>query len=174
MNDRDILDKLTLRIAGALQESVVDGTGIRYVIFAQGCPFHCKGCHNPQSWDFKGGVEVKLSRLYDEFISDPLLSGVTFSGGEPFMQPLPLAEFAKAAKHLGMSVWSYTGFTYEKLIRDPQRFELLKQLDILVDGPFVLEKKSLELDFRGSSNQRIIDVQKSLKAGAPVLAEGFH
>ncbi|MDD6317898.1 MAG: anaerobic ribonucleoside-triphosphate reductase activating protein [Succinatimonas hippei] len=174
MTDLEVLDQTSLRIAGAISESIVDGPGIRYVIFTQGCPFHCKGCHNPQSWDMRGGMVVRLSQLWNEMIGNPLITGVTFSGGEPFMQPEPLMVFAKAARNIGLSVWSYTGFIYEKLVTDPKRKELLTLLDVLVDGPFVLEKKSLELDFRGSSNQRIIDVKKSLKAGSPVLAEGFN
>lgn len=174
MTDLELLDQTSLRIAGAISESIVDGPGIRYVIFTQGCPFHCKGCHNPQSWDLKGGMVVRLSALWKEMVADPLLTGVTFSGGEPFIQPKPLAVYARAARNLGISVWSYTGFTYEKLIQDPDRVELLKLLDVLVDGPFEIAKKSLELDFRGSANQRIIDVPKSLKAGHVVLAEGFN
>jgi anaerobic ribonucleoside-triphosphate reductase activating protein len=174
MTDLELLDQTSLRIAGAISESIVDGPGIRYVIFTQGCPFHCNGCHNPQSWDLQGGMVVRLSQLWNEMIADPLLTGVTFSGGEPFIQPAPLAVYARAAKNIGLSVWSYSGFTFEKLIEDPARLELLKLVDVLVDGPFVLSKKSLELDFRGSSNQRIIDVPKSLKAGRAVLAEGFN
>ncbi len=174
MTDLELLDHTTLRIAGAVQESIVDGPGIRYVIFTQGCPFHCKGCHNEQSWDLKGGLEVNLGVLYDEMTSNPLVTGVTFSGGEPFIQPEPLTVFAKIAKSQGYSIWSYTGFTFDKLLTDPKRRALLELLDVVVDGPFVLEKKSLELDFRGSSNQRIIDVHKSLLSGKVILAEGFN
>ncbi len=174
MTDLELLDHTTLRIAGAVQESIVDGPGIRYVIFTQGCPFHCKGCHNEQSWDLKGGLEVNLGVLYDEMTSNPLVTGVTFSGGEPFIQPEPLTVFAKIAKSQGYSLWSYTGFTFDKLLTDPKRRALLELLDVVVDGPFVLEKKSLELDFRGSSNQRIIDVHKSLLSGKVILAEGFN
>lgn len=173
MSDLDILDQSTLRIAGAVQESIVDGPGIRYVIFTQGCPFHCKGCHNQQSWDFNGGLEVRLKVLYDEMKRDPLVGGVTFSGGEPFIQPKPLTVFAKIVKAQGYSLWSYTGFTFEKLLDNPDRKALLEQLDVVVDGQFILSKKSLDLDFRGSSNQRIIDVQQSLKTGKIVLASGF-
>ncbi|HAH70944.1 MAG TPA: anaerobic ribonucleoside-triphosphate reductase activating protein [Succinivibrionaceae bacterium] len=173
MSDLDILDQTTLRIAGAVQESIVDGPGIRYVIFTQGCPFHCQGCHNQQSWDLNGGLEVRLKVLYDEMKRDPLVSGVTFSGGEPFIQPKPLTVFAKIVKAQGYSLWSYTGFTFEKLLDNPDRRGLLEQLDVVVDGQFILSKKSLELDFRGSSNQRIIDVQQSLKTGKIVLSPGF-
>ncbi len=174
MTDLELLDHTTLRIAGAVQESIVDGPGIRYVIFTQGCPFHCKGCHNEQSWDLKGGLEVSLGVLYDEMASNPLVTGVTFSGGEPFIQPEPLTVFAKIAKSHGYSLWSYTGFTFDKLLQDPKRRALLELLDVVVDGPFVIEKKSLQLDFRGSSNQRIIDVPKSLHFGKVILAAGFN
>lgn len=173
MTDLELLDHTTLRIAGAVQESIVDGPGIRYVIFTQGCPFHCKGCHNEQSWDLKGGLEVNLGVLYDEMTSNPLVTGVTFSGGEPFIQPEPLTVFSKIARAHGYSLWSYTGFTFDKLITDPKRRALLELLDVVVDGPFMIEKKSLELDFRGSSNQHIIDVQKSLQEGKMILAQGY-
>lgn len=173
MTDLELLDHTSLRIAGAVQESIVDGPGIRYVIFTQGCPFHCKGCHNEQSWDLKGGLEVNLGVLYDEMTSNPLVTGVTFSGGEPFIQPEPLTVFAKIARAHGYSLWSYTGFTFDKLITDPKRRALLELLDVVVDGPFMIEKKSLELDFRGSSNQHIIDVQKSLLEGKMILAQGY-
>ncbi len=176
MNDKDlsILDTTTIRIAGAVNESIVDGPGIRYVIFTQGCPFHCKGCHNPQAQSLSGGMDVKLRVLYDEFISNPLIKGVTFSGGEPFIQTGPLSILAKILRSKGYSIWSYSGFVYEKLVSDPIYRRLLDELDVLVDGPFVLAKKSMELDFRGSSNQRIINVQESLKQNKVILMEGFH
>ena len=173
MNDLELLDRTTLRIAGAIQESIVDGPGIRYVIFTQGCNFHCKGCHNQQSWDLKGGIEVKMRVLYEEFRSNPLITGITFSGGEPFLQAEPLTIFARFAKEQGYSLWAYSGFTFDKLLSDPKRKALLQLLDVVVDGPFILSKKSLQIDFRGSTNQRIIDVQKSLKEGSVILAEGY-
>ncbi|MBO5566300.1 MAG: anaerobic ribonucleoside-triphosphate reductase activating protein [Succinivibrio sp.] len=173
-DDLAILDQTSLRIAGAVQESIVDGPGIRYTIFVQGCPFRCKGCHNPQSQPLVGGVEVNLRVLYDEIHSNVLTTGVTFSGGEPFLQPLPLAVMAQVLKKEHYSLWSYSGFTFDKLLEDPNKVKLLQYLDVVVDGPFVLSQKSLELDFRGSRNQRIIDVQKSLKNGEVVLAEGFN
>lgn len=169
----NLLDNTTIRIAGAVKESIVDGPGIRYVVFTQGCPFHCKGCHNVQAQSLTGGVDVKLRVLYDEIKENPLVKGVTFSGGEPFIQSTPLSVFADILKSEGYNLWSYTGFLYEKLSSDPIYKRLLEKLDVLVDGPFVLAKKSLELDFRGSSNQRIIDVQKSLKSNKVVLMEGF-
>ncbi len=172
--DVSVLDTLTIRIAGAVKESIVDGPGIRYVIFTQGCPLHCKGCHNPQAQPLNGGIDVKLSVLYDEFKDNPLIKGVTFSGGEPFIQASNLAVFAKFLRAKNYSIWSYSGFIYEKLVADPIYRRLIDQIDVLVDGPFVLAKKSLELDYRGSSNQRIIDVKKSLEAKHAVLLEGFE
>ncbi len=165
----NILGDSRLRIAGAIQESIVDGPGIRYTIFTQGCPFRCKGCHNPQSQPRDGGLEVKLSVLYDEIRQNPLTTGVTFSGGEPFLQAKRLVPLARVIKSDGYSLWSYTGYLFEKLLLIPEARELLNWIDTVVDGPFILEKKSLMLDFRGSSNQRIIDVQASLKQGVTVL-----
>ncbi len=171
--DGELLDITSLRIAGAVSESIVDGPGIRYTVFTQGCPFHCKGCHNPQSQPLNGGITVKLRALYNEIKADPLTTGVTFSGGEPFIQPAPLAVFARILRKEGYNLWAYSGFTFEKLVEDDHRLELLKLLDVVVDGPFVLKYKSLEIDFRGSANQRIIDVQASLEKGYAVLAPDF-
>ena len=176
MNTQDaynILGDNKLRIAGAVQESIVDGPGIRYTIFTQGCPFRCKGCHNPQSQPLDGGLEVKLSVLYDEIKQNPLTTGVTFSGGEPFIQARRLLPLAKVVKNENYSLWSYTGFLFEKLLEKSEARELLNWIDVVVDGPFILEKKSLMIDFRGSSNQRIIDVQASLNQGSIVLMKDY-
>ncbi|MCK0525513.1 MULTISPECIES: anaerobic ribonucleoside-triphosphate reductase activating protein [unclassified Anaerobiospirillum] len=171
--DLKLLDSTTLKIAGVVTESIVDGPGIRYTIFTQGCPFHCKGCHNPQSQPLKGGLDVKLRVFYDEIKQNPLISGVTFSGGEPFIQAGALAILARVLKAEGYSVWSYSGYTFDKLERDDKFRSLLEQLDVVVDGPYVQSKHSLEIDFRGSTNQRIIDVPKSLAQDKIILAEGF-
>lgn len=171
--DLKILDVTTVKIAGVVTESIVDGPGIRYTIFTQGCPFHCKGCHNPQSQPLKGGIDVKLRILYNEIKNNPLITGITFSGGEPFIQPKPLSIFAKILRAEGYTIWSYSGFTFDKLVNDDHRRELLEQLDVVVDGPFVQSKASLDIDFRGSTNQRIIDVKKSLAEDKVVLMEGF-
>ena len=173
--DQDLkaLENTTLKIAGVVTESIVDGPGIRYTIFTQGCPFHCKGCHNPQSQPLKGGMDVKLKIFYDEIKQNPLVTGVTFSGGEPFIQAGALSLLAKVLKREGYSVWSYSGYTYDKLERDDKFCSLLEQIDVLVDGPYVQSKHSMDIDFRGSTNQRIIDVPKSLAQDKVVLAEGF-
>ena len=162
---------MELRINDTVEESIVDGPGIRYAIFVQGCPHHCPGCHNPQTHDFAGGRIVDTDTLLDEIREDPLLDGVTFSGGEPFCQAAPLAVLGRQIKALGMDLMSYSGFTFEQLyaMRDRDGIgDLLSVIDILVDGRFEEDKRSLELRFRGSSNQRIIDIPASLAAGHAV------
>ena len=164
-----------LRISGIEPESIVDGPGIRYVIFVQGCPHGCAGCHNPQTHDFQGGHERETEKMLEEIRRNPLLSGVTFSGGEPFCQPEALAELGKKIKEMGLNLVCYTGYTFEELLArartEPFVMELLMLTDILIDGRFVLEEKSLMLKFRGSRNQRILNVSASLKAGRPVETE---
>lgn len=161
-----------LRISGTVNESTVDGPGFRYVIFTQGCPHHCKGCHNPQTWNFDGGILVDINVLLDEIKRNKLLSGVTFSGGEPFMQPKELTNIAKEVHKMGLNVISFTGFVYEDLLKmDEDILELLRNIDILIDGPFIEELHNLKLYFRGSSNQRFIDVKKSLEQGKTIEIE---
>ena len=153
---------MKIRIAGIISESVTDGEGLRYVIFTQGCPHHCFGCHNPKTHSFAGGYEVDTDFLKKEIFENPLLAGVTFSGGEPFCQPKPLAELAKAVRSRGLNVWSYTGYTLEALREknDEDINALLANLDVLVDGKFEMDLKDLTLPFRGSSNQRIIRLKE--------------
>lgn len=156
-----------LRIAGVIDESIVDGPGLRFVIFTQGCPHHCPGCQNPQTHDFAGGQEVKISTLLADVQADPLISGVTLSGGEPFCQPKALAELVRVLRQGGKHIMAYTGYTWEQLLQmdDPDVYELLKQCDVLVDGPFIEAQRDLTLQFRGSRNQRLIDVPASLRDG---------
>lgn len=165
----------TLRIAGTVNDSIVDGPGLRLAIFTQGCPHHCKGCHNPQTHDFDGGNDVTLESLLDMLKSDPLLDGVTYSGGEPFCQAKQLYELGLEVKKLGMNVITYTGYTFEYLLEhsdDENCYEkLLSVTDYLIDGPFELDKRNILLKFRGSSNQRIIDVKKSLQQKKAVETE---
>ena len=160
----------TLKIAGVVGESITDGPGLRTAIFAQGCPHRCEGCHNPQTHDFGAGELVDTGELLAEIKRNPLLSGVTFTGGEPFCQAAALAELGEGIKALGLELAAYTGFTWEELLaeNDPGRMRLLSLLDVLIDGRFVLAERSLELKFKGSRNQRTIDVQKSLRAGEVV------
>lgn len=164
----------TLRIAGTVGESIVDGPGIRYVIFTQGCPHGCPGCHNPETHDFAGGHEIDTETLLAEIRRNGLVSGVTFSGGEPFEQAEALLPLARQLKADGRHLMAYSGYTYEQLIADSRAGVrgLLEQLDLLVDGRYEAEHRSLELRFRGSTNQRVLDVPASLAEGAAHPAAG--
>lgn len=159
---------MKLRIAGTVNDSIVDGEGIRFVVFVQGCIHNCPGCHNPQTHDFSKGNEVDTDDLLSKIKANPLLDGVTFSGGEPFCQPEPLCDLAKKVKELGLNIVCYSGYTFEELIELSKDNVYIKKLlyltDILIDGRFILEKRNLLLKFRGSDNQRIIDVKKSLES----------
>lgn len=159
-----------IRIAGIIEESITDGPGYRYTIFTQGCKHNCKGCHNPETWNFNGGKTIEVDRLYNNILKDPLLEGITFSGGDPMYQPLECMELASLVKlHGGLTIWCYTGFTYEEVLEDSDKRRFLEYIDVLVDGPFVESEKSLDLTFKGSRNQRIIDVKKSLTSGEVVI-----
>ncbi len=158
-----------MRIAGLTQDSIVDGPGFRFTVFVQGCTHHCEGCHNPQTHDPMGGKEMTTEEIIREMRSNPLTDGLTLSGGEPFDQSEDCLTLARAAKESGLNVWSYSGYLFEKLLADEKKSQLLKELDVLVDGPFVLSQRSLALAWRGSRNQRVIDVPKSLAAGEVVL-----
>ena len=163
----------TIRLFGLVTDSIVDGPGYRTSVFVQGCPHHCEGCHNPESWDFGGGREWQLDEVEKRFSANPLLSGITLSGGEPSHQPGPCAELARRAHGYGLNVWMYSGYTLEQLWEraesDRELDILLHEVDVLVDGPFILAQRSLELDYCGSRNQRLIDVQKSIQNGTVVL-----
>ncbi len=152
-----------LRLCGIEPESIVDGPGFRYVVFVQGCPHNCKGCHNPQSHDFEGGYDRSIESIVEEIKENPLLTGVTFSGGEPFCQAEGLYNLATEVKKLNKNIYVYSGFTYEQLMKkeDPYIKKLLGVCDVLIDGPYIEEKRNLLLKFRGSENQRIIDLKKS-------------
>ena len=167
-----------IRLAGVVRESIVDGPGIRLTVFTQGCPHHCQGCHNPQTHDFNGGYVSNTDNIFKAVQQNPMLQGVTFSGGEPFMQCEPLCELAQKCHQLGLNIMVYTGFTFEQLQagfdQHPQWKELLENADILVDGKFVYKEKSMLLPFRGSKNQRILDVPQSLKQKKAVLMENLN
>ncbi|HHW71206.1 MAG TPA: anaerobic ribonucleoside-triphosphate reductase activating protein [Clostridiales bacterium] len=164
-----------LRIAGIERESIVDGPGIRFVVFAQGCKHRCRGCHNPQTHSFDGGTLVDIDEIMSMICKNPLLDGLTFSGGEPFEQAKTFAELAKMAKSNNLNIITYTGYRYEEIMEGlPSKIgweDLLRQTDILIDGKFDIKQKSMLLKFRGSKNQRAIDVEQSLKQEKIVLAE---
>lgn len=162
---------MKLRLAGITRESVVDGPGIRAVVFAQGCPHRCKGCHNPETHDTRGGRTLSLDEVIEQVRLTPIVRGVTFSGGEPFMQARGFALLGRRMKHMGLDVITYTGYTWEALTSTgvPSGWgELLDVTDLLVDGPFVEGEKDTGIAFRGSRNQRIIDVRESLRLGTVV------
>ncbi len=159
-----------MRIANYIQDSIVDGKGLRFTLFTQGCPHRCEGCHNPQTHDFDGGREMSTDEIVAIILKNPLTDGVTFSGGEPFAQARDCAAIARAVREKGLNIWAYSGYTFEQLLAgsDDMR-ELLSLCDVLVDGPFILAQRSLSLKWRGSANQRVLDVPKSLAAGEAVL-----
>ena len=158
-----------LELSGIVSDSIVDGPGIRTTFFSQGCPHHCPGCHNPETWEFGCGTMVPVEDLVDVVRSNPLCKGVTFSGGEPFAQAAGFAKLAKLLKEKGYEVASYSGYTFEELLEGSEdQKALLAAIDILIDGPFLMAEKSLEIAFRGSRNQRILDVKKSLAEGRAV------
>lgn len=160
-----------MRIAGTVQDSIVDGPGFRFTVFTQGCSHHCPGCHNPQTHDPSGGTEHTVEELLERMRSNPLTDGLTLSGGEPFEQPEDCLLLVQGAHESDLNVWSYTGYLFE-FLRDQgteAQKALLRELDVLVDGPFLLEQRTLSLPWRGSRNQRVIDVPKSLENGDVVL-----
>lgn len=163
---------MNIRVAGLVNDSIVDGPGFRFTVFTQGCPHACPGCHNPQTHDFSAGTDSETDDILAQIRKNPLLDGVTLSGGEPFCQSKACAEIARNARKLGLNIWSYSGYTFEELVSGKEEWrELLQELDVLVDGRFELEKRTLECRFRGSWNQRLIDVQASLKQGKAIGIE---
>lgn len=164
---------VSMRLYGLVTDSIVDGPGFRTAIFTQGCPHHCEGCHNPGSHAFDAGTVWTLDDIEKKFTGNPLLEGITLSGGEPFAQPAACWELARRAHAKGLTVWVYSGYTYEKLCDMAQTDEavnaLLNEADVLVDGPFLLKERSLELNFCGSRNQRLIDLKKTRAQNAVVL-----
>ena len=158
---------MEIRIAGTINDSVVDGDGYRFTVFTQGCPHHCPGCHNPATHPATGGRDADTDEILSLIDANPLLDGITFSGGEPFLQPAPLTKLARQAHARGLDVWSYTGFTLEDLLsrNNPAIDALLKEIDVLVDGRYEEKLRDLTLNFRGSANQRVIDMNAYRKTG---------
>lgn len=167
----------TIRLFGTAPDSIVDGPGLRYSVFTQGCAHNCPGCHNQDSQPFDGGVLTSVDVVMAEIESNKLIQGVTLSGGEPFDQPAPCAEIARRCKAAHLSVWAYSGYLYEDLMEkaktDPDIESLLATIDVLVDGPFVQSMHSYELKWRGSRNQRLIDMGKTRSQGKVVLWEPY-
>ena len=164
---------MEIRLAGIVPESIVDGPGYRLAVFVQGCPLACPGCHNPKTHDFAGGYLSDTDQIIAQMGKNPLVRGVTLTGGEPMMQAEALCEVASAAKAKGMNVWCYTGYTLETLQREnnPARMRLLEHVDVLVDGPYIAHERSLELNYCGSRNQRLIDMHATRATGEICLYE---
>lgn len=165
---------MNIRLAAPLQcDSVVDGYGVRTVIWTQGCSHNCPFCQNPQTHAFDGGIVYTLDEIKKELDNLPKQDGITLSGGDPLYQIEAVTEIAKYAKKIGLNIWCYTGFTYEEIIKmsekNPKYLEFLNNIDVLVDGRFEIAKKSMNVLFRGSTNQRLIDVKKTLKYKKVIL-----
>ena len=162
---------MQIRLAGVVPESIVDGPGYRYAVFVQGCPHGCPGCHNPQTHDPEGGYLADTSEIIAKLGRNPLVRGVTLTGGEPMLQAGALLEVAQAAREKGLSVWCYTGFTLEQLLSEGRsdRLALLDAVDVLVDGPYIAHERSLDLLYCGSKNQRLIDMNATRKTGEITL-----
>lgn len=162
-----------IRLSGIAYESLVNGPGVRRVFFSQGCKHNCEGCFNPDTHDFSGGEEKDMDELINDVLENPFIKGVTFSGGDPFERAEDFAYMAKAFQNNGKNVWSYTGYTFEYILENLDKRkgwrELIENIDVLVDGKFEIDKKQDGLRFRGSSNQRIIDVKKSLEARGEIV-----
>lgn len=167
---------MQIRLAAPLQfDSIVDGEGIRTVIWTQGCSHHCIGCHNQGTWDFQGGFLEDVESVKKTISDLQGQDGITFSGGDPFFQVEPCLEIAKYCKEQNLNVWCYTGYTFEQLLKlnDNLVLEFLSYIDVLVDGRFILQQRSLDLKFKGSRNQRVIDVKQSLANNEVVLMQGY-
>lgn len=162
-----------VQLAGMVNDSITDGPGLRLTLFLQGCPRHCPGCHNESALDASGGAEEQLFALYEKVKKNPLLSGVTFSGGEPLLQAKALLPLAQRLRAEGYHLALYTGYTLEELLLEGDRakLSLLSEMDTVVDGPFLLEERDLGLPFRGSGNQRILKGRESVLSGAPVFED---
>lgn len=164
----------SISILDILEDTTVDGPGFRTTVYCAGCPNCCPGCHNPQSWDISNGRMVDVDEILKVILADPF-ADVTFSGGDPMFQPEGFTALARAVKERsGKNIWCYTGYLFEQLLQNPRQRELLEYIDVLVDGRFVEALKSDVLRFRGSSNQRVIDVVKSLQQGCTVLLETYN
>ena len=170
--------KDTIRIAGVVKESIVDGPGLRFAVFTQGCAHHCPECQNPETWDFEGGYDCGIDKILKAMDENPLLDGITMSGGDPLYQAEASYSLCSKVKEKGLNVVVFTGYTYEELMelekKDPWIEKLLSVTDILIDGRYEKDKRDLTLIFRGSQNQRVIDMNASRKEGRAVLHERYN
>lgn len=168
----------TIRIAGIVKQSVVDGPGLRLTLFTQGCPHHCPGCHNPETHDFAGGYDCDIAVILEELEKNLLLRGITLSGGEPLCRAEELLPLVREVKRAGKDVVCYTGYTFEELMemrkKDANLAALLEFIDLLIDGRYDQSQRDLTLRFRGSRNQRVLNLPVSLQKGEPVWAEGYQ
>ena len=169
--------KDTIRIAGVVKESIVDGPGLRFAVFTQGCAHHCPECQNPETWDFEGGYDCGIDKILKAMDENPLLDGITMSGGDPLYQAEASYSLCSKVKEKGLNVVVFTGYTYEELMelekKDPWIEKLLSVTDILIDGRYEKDKRDLTLIFRGSQNQRVIDMNASREQGKPVIHEKY-
>lgn len=167
---------MELRVAGIVKESVVDGPGFRYVIFAQGCNHSCKGCHNPDTHSLNGGYAADTEDILEDIKQSKYIDGVTFSGGDPFLQPDAFIHIAEKLREVNINIVCYTGYTYEELIesKEESKIKLLGLVDVLIDGPYIEGLRDLGLTFRGSKNQRIIDVKSSIREHKVVLEKLYR
>lgn len=174
-NVSNILSNDEIKLSGVIRESIVDGPGLRYVIFTQGCPKRCFMCHNAETQPLDGGYVEKLDNIVADFKKSPILSGITISGGEPFIQPDKVYYIVKEAKNYGLDVLLYSGFYYEELLRMNNDYvnKILKIADYLIDGPFEYQLKNLNILFRGSTNQRIIDLKETSLSDNVVEIDNF-
>ena len=176
LTNKEAQGELTsIRLAGIMRESIVDGPGIRFAVFCQGCPHHCPGCHNPETHDFNGGSEVSIDKILAAIDENRLLKGVTFSGGEPTCQAAAFARLGEEVKKRGLDITLFSGYTYEQLMKraeeEAELARLLNMTDILIDGPYIKDQRDLTLLFRGSRNQRIIDMNETRRTGQISLWE---
>lgn len=162
---------MKLQIAGIIDDSTVDGPGVRYAIFTQGCSHYCPGCHNPETHDYNSGTNIEIDDLLADIACFKYIKGVTLSGGEPFDQPEALTEFVVRLKNKGYDVLIFSGYTFEEIMLDHAKIKILRYTDTLIDGRFDINRRTLNLRFRGSSNQRIIDVPQSLAKSQICLKE---
>ena len=162
---------MNVRIAGIVNDSIVDGPGIRLTVFFQGCIHHCLNCHNPETHNLTGGYLIDTDEIITKLKNNPLLDGITLSGGDPMLQRDAVIELTKKCKEFGLNTICYTGYTYEELLKFDDFHLVMEHIDYLIDGRYIHSLRDLSLKYRGSSNQRIIDVQKSIKLNEIVVAK---